>query len=418
MTSEGGRDAVEILETVWTWERSLPLKYVLVSEEWDEELIVWAHCAEADGLFVESASRREQLTFVGCSPTGRLLKAAERFRHGPVEPVDLGVLGLIVEFRVPGADPAGDPFHTYDSDRWGLRAPFLIGCQPSTVDPTLTDLVIEAEVEGPVWRGEPADAEWRLFNGLGGDRLGACHRVEGLYGRYGKRPFPASPPMRLIGCQPGERLLRQLVRPRGDGDRVTLLALDRTGRVMRHQEHMPLRVIASRPSELGGSLVDLWLEEGPAHRPDPVVRPVWDAWFEGPPAEPGEWIGFSHEGRTEWAAFAAAKQDATKQDAGGQLPGPVRHLDGRYVTDIPGFVCAIGEAVAGPGGHYDQCWHTLRGCPCGGDMPRSPFTLIWHDADVARRALAAVTVDAAGETPYLDGVLRLLAQVGIAVELR
>ncbi|MFF3020985.1 hypothetical protein [Streptomyces sp. NPDC057939] len=411
MTSEEDADAVEILETVWSWERSLPLKYVLVSEEWDDELIVWAHCADADGLVVESAPRRQRLTLVGGSPTGRLLKAAEQLRDRPGTPIDLGALGLIAEFRVPGADPAGDPFHAYDTDHWELLAPVLIDCQPAANDATLVDLVIEAETDGPVWRGEPAEAEWELFNGSGGGNLGACHRVEGL---YGERPFPAPPPMRLIGCQPGERLLRRLVRPRGDGDRVTLLAVDRTGRVMRHQEHLRLQVIASRPSQLGGgALVDLWLREGPADRPDPAVRPVWDAWFEGAPAEPGGWTGFSPEGRREWAAFAAARSDT-----GSQLPGYVRHLDGRHVTDIPGFVCAIGEAFAGPGGHFNQCWHTLRGCPCGGDVPSSPFTLIWHDADVATRALAAVTVDTAGETPYLDGVLRLLAQVGIAVELR
>ncbi|KPC60656.1 hypothetical protein ADL29_28535 [Streptomyces chattanoogensis] len=61
---------------------------------------------------------------------------------------------------------------------------------------------------------------------------------------------------------------------------------------------------------------------------------------------------------------------------------------------------------------------SVRGCPCGGDFPPAPFTLVWHDAEVARRALAAVTVDTAGETPYVDDVLRLLARVGITVELR
>ncbi|MEE1782198.1 barstar family protein [Streptomyces sp. SP17BM10] len=145
----------------------------------------------------------------------------------------------------------------------------------------------------------------------------------------------------------------------------------------------------------------------------PAARPVWDAWFEGPPAEPGTWAAFPSEGRAEWSAFAAARQDT-----GGLPTGPVRHLDGRHVTDVPGLVCAIGEAVAGPGGHYPQCWHALRGCPCGGDAPPEPFTLVWHDAEVARRALAAVSVDTEGQTPYVDDVLRLLARVGITVEPR
>ncbi|GAA3081619.1 hypothetical protein GCM10020000_79440 [Streptomyces olivoverticillatus] len=178
-------------EAVWSWERALPLKYVLVSEEWDGELIVWARCAEADGLFVESAPHRERLTLVGCAPTGRLLKAAERSRHRSGEPIDLGAIGIIVDFPVPGADPEGDPYYAYDDDHWELLAPVLIGCRPSTVDASMFDLIVEAEVEGPLRRGEPADAEWRLFNGAGGGSLGECRRVEGL---YGDRPSPCRRP--------------------------------------------------------------------------------------------------------------------------------------------------------------------------------------------------------------------------------
>ncbi|MGA4800370.1 hypothetical protein [Streptomyces lavendulocolor] len=422
-TSEGARDGVLFEDAVWTWERALPLKYVLCSEEWDGELIVFARCADADGLFVEPAPRRERLTLRGCAPTGRLLKAVERCgggaggpggragSGGPAEPLDLGQLAVIVDFPVPGADPGADPFDAFDAHHWDLAAPVLLGCRPSALDPALWDVTVEAEVDGPLWRrAEPADARWLLFNGAGGGGVGECRRVEGLYAR---RPSPAGPPLRLIGCEPGERLLRRLVRPRADGDRVTLLAVDRTGRVMRSAEHVPLEVVASRPSVLGGTLLDLWLREGPRERPVPAVRPVWDAWFEGPPAEPGSWAAFPPEGRAEWAAFAQARRGA-----GGPPSGPVRHLDGRYVTDVAALMCALGEAVSGPGGHYHQCWVTLRGCPCGGEQPPEPFTLVWHDAEVARRALAPVSVDTAGETPYFDDVLRLLARVGITVELR
>lgn len=200
------------LESTWTWERDRPLKYVLAEEEWDDEPTVWARCAEADGFFVEPAPHRKRLTLVGCAPTGRLLKAAEHARHRPGEPVGLGALGLIVDFTVPGADPEKDPYGGYRDDHWELLAPVLTGCAPSGLGASLFDLVVEAGVDGPGWRDEPADAEWRLFNGPGGGGLGACHRVEGLY-----RGVPASPPMRLIGCEPGERLLR---RPAPDGPRT------------------------------------------------------------------------------------------------------------------------------------------------------------------------------------------------------
>ncbi|WP_331767796.1 hypothetical protein [Embleya sp. NBC_00896] len=146
----------------------------------------------------------------------------------------------------------------------------------------------------------------------------------------------------------------------------------------------------------------------------PCLRPGrCGTWFQGPPTESGSWATFPPEGRAEWGAFAAARQGA-----GRPLHDPVRHLDGRHVTDVSALVCALGEAVAGPGGHYHQCWGTLRGCPCGGEWPPAPFTPVWHDTSVARRALASVSVDTEGETPYVDDVLGLLARVGITVELR
>ncbi|MFE0653441.1 hypothetical protein ACFVZH_33215 [Streptomyces sp. NPDC059534] len=415
--TDTSRGAVE--HDVWTWQHPLPLKYVLVSEEWDGERIVWAHCADADGLFVAPSPRRERLTLTACAPTGRLRKAVERLRRDG--PVDLGALSLAVD------DDGGG------GDYWELTDAVILDHTPSTpslpeataslpeaapvapvdpVDPVdFVDLVIEAEVHGPArQRTEPADVRWLLLNGPGGSHMGDCGRIDGL---YVDRPHPRRPPLRLIGCRPGERLLRRLVHPRADGDHVTLLAVDRSGRVMRSREHLTLEPVATRPSVLDPTLVDLWLREGPRDRPAPAVRPVWDAWFEGPPTEPGSWTAFPPEGRAEWAAFAAERQDA-----GRPLPDPVRHLDGRHVTDVHGLTCALGEAFAGPGGHYHQCWAALRGCRCGGERPPTPFTLVWHHSDIARRALAPLSVDTAGDTPYFDAVLQLLTRVGITVRLR
>lgn len=175
-------------EAVWTWERALPLKYVLVSEEWDGELIVWARCADADGLFVEPAPRRERLTLMDCAPTGRLRKAVERARHrsvapdGPAGPVGLGQIDLIVDHPEPGADPEDGRFYADDAHRWKLLDPVLLGCRPSALDTSLVDVNVEVEVDGPVWhRTEPVDARWRLFNGTGGAGLGECRRIDGLY---------------------------------------------------------------------------------------------------------------------------------------------------------------------------------------------------------------------------------------------
>lgn len=128
----------------------------------------------------------------------------------------------------------------------------------------------------------------------------------------------------------------------------------------------------------------------------PAARPVWDAWREGPPRARHAWARFPTEGRSEWLRFAEVC-------LGPEEPGVVCELDGRYATDLTVLHCAIGEAVGGREFPRHQWGNALRGCQCGGEAARGPFTLVWHDADVSRQALAGVSVDANGKVELLRG---------------
>jgi hypothetical protein len=151
-------------------------------------------------------------------------------------------------------------------------------------------------------------------------------------------------------------------------------------------------------------------EAPPFHRIPfpPAARSVWDARHEGTPRERNGWGRLPAEGRNEWLRL-------TEVIAGPGEPGAVCEMDGRYATDIPGLHCAIGEAVVGRGYQWHQCWNALRGCHCGGETSRVPFTLVWHDADVARQTLAGVSVDTAGEVDYFDAVVPFLERMGVTV---
>ncbi|WP_329117812.1 hypothetical protein [Streptomyces sp. NBC_01353] len=381
-------------DRVWTWERAHPLRFLLVGEEWDGEQTVWARCADIQGLFAEEEPRRERLTLTGCQPEGRLRKAVDGAARGRDR---LGELSLSVD------DEDGDrPGH-----EWGLADVVVLGGLPNADDASRVDVVIEAEVrDWPGSRTEPRSDRVRIFNGWGGGWLGECRRVEGLYGP--ERPV-ARPALTLVGCEPGELLLRRLTTRREAGDPVQLFVLDRTGRVAGVEEHLFLHIREARPSVLGGALVDIRIDGG-FSKPRPYGgRPAWEAWYEGAPSTPNEWAGLDTRGRTEWLRFA-------KSVGGEDRVGDTCHLDGRFATDIPGVQLAVGEALGGPGAHFAQCWGALRGCPCGGNRLPGPITLIWHDAHIAREALASVSADAAGELTYFESVLWLLGQSGITVE--
>jgi RNAse (barnase) inhibitor barstar len=99
--------------------------------------------------------------------------------------------------------------------------------------------------------------------------------------------------------------------------------------------------------------------------------------------------------------------------------GRTYHLDGRYVTDVEGFYCAVGEAVNGPGGYFGWNPDALDDCLRGGWGAATPFRLVWHDADVARQYLVA-GYDRWRLRPAvtMDHLLGMLRERGVGVELR
>ncbi|MFC8271401.1 hypothetical protein ACFUJR_02420 [Streptomyces sp. NPDC057271] len=399
--SEGGEQLYEARngqryeDRVWTWERPHPLRFLLVSEEWDGEQTVWARCAGFQGLFAEEEPPRERLTLSGCLPEGRLRKAVD----GAARERDrLGDLSLHVD------DEEAETSAPHD---WELADVVVLGSRPNEDDASRVDVVIEAEVTGrPGGSTGPRAARVRIYNGCGGGWLGECRRVEGLYGPV--RPA-VRPEATLVGCEPEELLLRRLTTRREAGDPVDLFVLDRTGRVIGVREHLLLHVGEARPSVLGGAFLDVRLEGGFVPQQPYGSRPAWDVWHEGAPSAPNAWAGLDTKGRAEWLRFA-------RPVGVEERVGDICHLDGRFATDVPGVQCAVGEAIGGPGARFAGCWGVLRGCPCGGDRLPGPVTLVWHDAHVAREALASVSADTEGELTYFESVVRLLEQSGIVVE--
>jgi hypothetical protein len=133
------------------------------------------------------------------------------------------------------------------------------------------------------------------------------------------------------------------------------------------------------------------------------AREIWDRWYTGPPAERNLWRGYQPSLRDEWVSAALAH----RPDLPDQPAGRTYHLDGRFVSDVEGFYCAIGEAVNGPGGYFGGNLAGLDDCLRGGWGAAPPFRLVWHDAGVARR-----------QADGLRDVLDILAEHGIDLHLR
>jgi hypothetical protein len=378
------------------------VKYLLVREDDDGAEQLWGKCAGTEGLFVDPVPPpREVLVLRGCRPSG--LPAGVLASSG----ASLRGLGDVCVEVSDGGQPV---------QWWTLADAVVVACRPHPADPALQDIVLGASVKTEMrLSGMPAAPRFELFAGTtaAAASAGECSAIDGL---FRPRTAPAPVPVELIGCEPAEPLLGALRRPRPwERDWAYLLVLDQHGAVMASRT-VGLAIAGAWPSVLGGTLIDVTLADGgDDDRPPPAVRPVWEKWYQGTPAEPNLWAPFDTRGRAEWL-------ELTTRAWREPVPGPDRsggeyHLDGRFATDIPGLHCAMAEALLGPGRYFGREWQAFRDCLGGGFGVIPPFTLTWHDSEVARRALADAASSETDCPTYFEDIVQFLGQRGVTVAL-
>ena len=97
------------------------------------------------------------------------------------------------------------------------------------------------------------------------------------------------------------------------------------------------------------------------------------AWWNLTPAERTVYLRENHR--------RLAQLDAAQRPAN-DPPGSVYHLDSTHITDFSSFLCALGEAINGPGGYFGSSVRALDDCVVGGFGATPPFTLKVHQPDL------------------------------------
>ncbi|XIE81601.1 barstar family protein [Streptomyces sp. SBR177] len=383
------------------------MRYLLVREDinGDEEDVLWGRCAEVEGLFVDPLPLvREVLTLRGC-PRESLLVQAVTDGAKPVRQLGDGTLSI------EPTDPSSDgPFRF-----WDLQDTTVLAHWPTPGDPGRWDIVVGTGVrEDDYWGSKrlPSLPRFDLwFPSIRGDSpSGSCRSVDGLFTPRPRRP---TQPVHLLGCEPAEPLLALLRRPRPqDNGSILLQRLDRHGRTMTTYR-LDLHNVEVRPSVLGGALIDFTLTDPGDDRPTLAARAVWEIWSDGVPTRPNQWAQFDAAGRSEWLGLTRVGPYGPQGLSGGTY-----HLDGQHVTDRTGLLLALGEALLGPGANYGRCLDSVQDYLCGGPSVVPPFTLVWHHADIARRALAGHILDHLGGLSYFEETVNLLREYGVTVVLQ
>ncbi|MEU8864506.1 barstar family protein [Streptomyces umbrinus] len=376
-----------------------PPKYALAAYSAEDEIDeIWALCAEAENLFGDpQPPARGTYELIGCAPEGELSKVLTRAREDGSAPVGTLTLEIL--------DKEGAQV-----EEWFLEDVRVLGDRPCARDLSLRDITIEAS-ESP---DNPYDypqcpplspGYWLL--GAQSEPWGGCrdlaHVLDG-------QPDLAEPWVRVLGCAPRGALQAALDAGEEDLGHARLIRLDASGRTV--QSAVEGELVAWIPSARGRGLVDVTLEPW-SERPPTAAEEVWELWDGGRPTEPGLWAGCGAEGRRHWLSMALDHHEPDRPDA---EAGGTFHLDGRRITDLPGFFCALGEAVNGPGGYFGWGLDALADCLRGRWGARWPFTLVWHDAEVARTCLGLVP--RTGQRPWtFEELLEFFGEKGIDVRL-
>ncbi|MEV5769085.1 barstar family protein [Micromonospora sp. NPDC052213] len=407
----------------WTWELPVGPRWLLLGdvgfEGFYEDDIPLALCVEIEGLFVDLPPRpRERFTLVGCAPDGALADLIDRL---PAEALGterawLGDISITAPPPPPGTPPSW----------WGedLGDVVVLAQRPSRTVPETVDIDLDGFIHvydrtDAVVR--PGDVTQFALSGRDETPYGTCRDLTGVFREQAAPPVPQ---VRLLGCRPETPLLTALDAV-GQSTKASLRR-----RRIRAEVHMIAadgfanRVIgavvsgtveAGEPSRLGAGLLDVTVDNDPQEPLPTAVLGILKHWHNGPPAQKNLWARYDRELRHHWAGVALAHQSGAPD----RPAGTTYDLDGRFVTNIEGFYCAIGEAINGPGGYFGWNLDALDDCLCGNFGARTPFRLMWHDAVVAREHLVAgYDRRRLGRAITLEDLLGIFAQHHVEVDLR
>ncbi|MFD7262287.1 hypothetical protein [Streptomyces sp. NPDC059874] len=323
-------------------------------EDHDDERL-WALCESAENLFADPpAPVRRRYELLGCA-------------------FDTEVTGGLGFLALAELDKAGEPHW----GEWFLEDVRVLGSRPCARDLSLVDVAIEAvrcDQQADYPHRRPLSVGFQLTVGAN-TVLGRCRDLAEVTPPQEPAPHSA----RLLGCTPYGPLRDVLEGRKRRLAYRRLQALDTAGECLASAGHP--EIVDWQPSPFGAGRYDLTVHTDPLPL---VCADIWPLWQDGHPKESNLWARFDRIGREHWLDPALDHQSWQAPD---RAAGATYHLDGRHVTDDAGFFCALGEAINGPGGYFGRCLNGVSDALRGHFGATTPFSVVWHDHEVARRCL-------------------------------
>jgi hypothetical protein len=140
----------------------------------------------------------------------------------------------------------------------------------------------------------------------------------------------------------------------------------------------------------------------------------WEQWRAARPSRPNVWAELPEGRREGWLEVAQAVALREHRTPYPALTDQIQ-LDGRHIDDLASFFCALGEALAGPGGWCASNVSGLTDCLRFAPRATARPQLVWREMAVAEHGLAR-KVEADGRTmTYFELISAVLADGAVDV---
>lgn len=136
----------------------------------------------------------------------------------------------------------------------------------------------------------------------------------------------------------------------------------------------------------------------------PEAKKIWLRWATGGAHEKGEWLRWPVNYQGAWLHVVQNSWFATNHRAARYGVEGNIYLDGAQMMTRPGFYCALGEAVNGPGGYFGSNLDAVADCISSPFGEGPPERIIWQNFRTSQEMLGHA---------FLDSVVKLMREFRI-----
>ncbi|MFI7454942.1 barstar family protein [Nonomuraea sp. NPDC049714] len=141
----------------------------------------------------------------------------------------------------------------------------------------------------------------------------------------------------------------------------------------------------------------------------PRAGKVWQRWASEDDLRRDEWVQWPLSYHETWLHVVQNSWFASLRRAARYEYGETVYLDGSKIATKPGFYCALGEAMNGPGGYFGSNLDAVAECISSGLEEAPPAQIVWRNFQFSRTSLG---------NGFVDAILALMCEFDIEVVAR